>query len=118
MNPFEIWGDGSQVRDFIYVDDVVDGLLTVLEKSPTARPYNIAYGKGTSVSELVEEITNIYGYSPEFKYDLSKPTMIPTRLVDTTRAKTELGWQSQVSLREGLTKTIDWYNNNKHLYVK
>lgn len=118
MNPFEIWGDGSQVRDFIYVDDVVDGLLTVLEKSPTARPYNIAYGKGTSVSELVREITDIYGYSPEFKYDLSKPTMIPIRLVDTTRAKNELGWESQISLREGLTKTIDWYNNNKHLYVK
>jgi GDP-L-fucose synthase len=117
MNPFEVWGDGSQIRDFIYVEDVVDGLLTVLEKAPTARPYNIAYGKGTSVVELVKTITSIYGYDPELKFDLSKPTMIPVRLVDTSRVKDELGWESKFTLQEGLTKTIDWYNNNKHLYV-
>lgn len=113
MNPFEVWGDGSQVRDFVYVDDVVDGLMTVVEKNPIARPYNIATGKGTTVKELVETITSIYGYSPEFKYDVTKPTMIPIRLVDVSRIKNELGWESKYDLKSGLKKTIEWYISNK-----
>jgi GDP-L-fucose synthase len=113
MNPFEVWGNGNQIRDFIYVDDVVDGLMTVVEKNPNATPYNVATGKGTSVKELVETITDIYGYSPEFKYDTTKPTMIPIRLVDVSRIKNELGWQSKYSLRDGLENTINWYKNNK-----
>mgnify|MGYP006921284396 CR=1 FL=1 len=113
MNPFEVWGDGSQIRDFIYVDDLVDALMLVVEKSPIARPYNAATGKATTVTELVETITDIYGYKPEFKYDPTKPTMIPVRLVDTYRIKKELGWQAKYNLREGLEKTIEWYKNNK-----
>ncbi len=112
MNPFEVWGDGNQVRDFIYVDDVVDGVMTVVEKNPTARAYNVATGKGTTVKELVETITDIYGYSPKFNYDSTKPTMIPIRLVDVSRIKNELGWESKYNLRAGLEKTIEWFNKN------
>lgn len=113
MNPFEVWGDGSQTRDFVYVDDVVDALMLVVEKSPNARPYNAATGHGTTVTELVETITDIYGYKPEFNYDVTKPTMIPTRLVDVSRIKNELGWVAKHDLRSGLEKTIEWYKNNK-----
>ena len=113
MNPFEVWGDGSQVRDFIYVDDVVDGVMTVVEKAPTARPYNCASGRATTVKELVEIITNLYEYNPQFNYDTSKPTMIPVRLVNTSRFKNELGWEAKTSLEEGLKKTIEWYLANK-----
>ena len=113
MNPFEVWGDGSQMRDFIYVDDVVDAVMTVVEKAPTGRPYNAATGHGTTVTELVETITDIYGYKPEFNYDVTKPTMIPIRLVDVSRIKNELGWVAKHDLRSGLEKTIEWYKNNK-----
>lgn len=113
MNPFEIWGDGLQMRDFIYVDDVVDAVMTVVEKSPIGRPYNAATGKSTTVTELVETITDIYNYKPEFDYDITKPTMIPIRLVDVSRIKNELGWEAKTPLREGLEKTIEWYKNNK-----
>jgi len=113
MNPFEVWGDGNQIRDFIYVDDVIDGVMTVVEKNPNARAYNIATGKGTTVKELVETITDIYGYTPEFKYDITKPTMIPIRLVDVSRIKNELGWKSKHDLRSGLEKTILWFKKNK-----
>lgn len=113
MNPFEVWGDGKQMRDFIYVDDVVDAVMTVVEKAPTGRPYNAATGRGTTVTELVETITDVYNYSPEFNYDITKPTMIPIRLVDVSRIKKELGWEAKHSLREGLEKTINWYRNNK-----
>ena len=113
MNPFEIWGDGKQVRDFIYVDDVVEGLLKVVEKNPTATQYNVATGKGTTITELVQTITDIYGYVPEFKYALDKPTMIPIRLVDVSKIKRDLSWVAKYDLRTGLEKTIHWYQNIK-----
>jgi GDP-L-fucose synthase len=116
MNPFEVWGDGNQVRDFIYVDDVVDGVMTVVEKNPNARAYNVATGKGTTVKELVETITDIYGYTPEFKYDITKPTMIPIRLVDVSRIKNELGWKSKHDLRSGLEKTILWFKKINKIF--
>ncbi len=113
MNPFEVWGDGSQVRDFVYVDDVVDGLLTVLEKDPTAQPYNVATGNGTTIKELVEIITDIYGYEPEFNFDTTKPVMIPKRLLDVSKIKDNLGWTAEHDVRAGLEKTISWYKDNK-----
>lgn len=112
-NPFEVWGDGTQVRDFVYVDDVVDGLLHVIEKNPNAVPYNVATGKGTTITELVKTITKIYGYEPVFNYDTSKPTMIHKRLLNVNKIKDELGWESKHSLEEGLEKTIKWYRENK-----
>ena len=111
MNPFEIWGDGKQIRDFTYVDDVMDALLLVTEKS-NGRAYNVATGTPTTVTELVETITDIYGYKPEFKYDLSKPTMIPKRVVDVSKIYKELNWKAKHTLRDGLEKTIEWYKES------
>ena len=111
MNPFEIWGDGTQVRDFTYVDDVMDALLLVTEKS-NGRAYNVATGIPTTVTELVETITDIYGYKPEFKYDLTKPIMVSKRVVDVSKIYEELNWKTKHTLREGLEKTIEWYKEN------
>ena len=113
MNPFEVWGDGSQVRDFVYVDDVIDALLLVTEKNPVARAYNVASGTSTTITNLVKTITRIYGYEPKFNYDITKPVMIPTRLVDVSRIKEELGWVAKNDLRTGLEKTIKWFKENK-----
>ena len=66
----------------------------------------------TTVTELVETITDIYGYKPEFKYDLTKPTMIPKRVVDVSKIYEELNWKAKHTLREGLEKTIDWYKES------
>ena len=109
-NPFEVWGDGTQVRDFVFVDDVIDGLLTTVEKHPNADPINIATGKKTDIRKLVEVITQMYNYDPKFVYDTTKPTMIPTRLVDVTKAKKILNWSSKYELEIGLKETIQWYN--------
>ena len=113
MNPFEVWGDGTQVLDFVYVDDVVDGLLCVLEKNPNAVPYNVATGEGTTITELVKTITNIYDYEPEFNYDTTKPIMINKRLLDVSKINNDLGWSASHNLKSGLQKTIDWYRDNK-----
>ena len=113
MNPFVVWGDGSQVRDFIYVDDLIDALLTVTEKYPYGDPFNVASGTPTTVTELVETITDIYGYEPIFDYDTTKPVMIPKRLVDIRKINARLGWEAKHTLKEGLEKTIKWYKENK-----
>jgi len=114
MNPFNVWGDGIQVRDFVYVEDVIDALLLVTEKSPSARAYNVASGTPTTIKELVETITRIYGYEPDFNFDLTKPVMIPRRLVDVSRIKNELGWVAPHNLYDGLEKTIEWFKKNKN----
>jgi len=112
MIPFEIWGDGTQVRDFTYVDDVMDALLLVTKKS-NGRAYNVATGIPTTVTELVETITDIYGYKPEFKYDLTKPIMVSKRVVDVSKIYEELNWKTKHTLREGLEKTIGWYKETR-----
>lgn len=111
-NPFVVWGDGSAVRDFIYVDDFVDGMLLAVEKGVYVNPINIATGIKTSVKDLVETTTKLCGYSPEIVYDTTKPTAIPVRLVSVEKAKSVLNWTYSTSLEEGLTKTINWYKNN------
>ena len=113
MNPFEVWGDGTQVRDFVYVEDVIDALLLVTEKNPIGKAYNVASGTPTTVKELVETITKIYGYAPKFDFDTTKPTMIPKRLVDVSSIKNDLGWSANHTLEQGLTKTIKWFKENK-----
>lgn len=110
MNPFEIWGDGSQVRQFIYVDDLIDSLLYVLEKDPSGIPYNVGTGASTTITELVETITEIYDYQPKFNYDTTKPSMITKRELDVTKI-TDLGWKPKHDLRSGLEKTINWYED-------
>ena len=111
-NPFEVWGDGSQIRDFIYVDDLVDGLLHIVEHHAVADPVNIATGTATSVKTLAKTITDTYEYQPEFYFDETKPTMIPKRLVDVTKAS-DLGWNAQVNLKSGIKKTVEWYHKNQ-----
>lgn len=109
-NPFVIWGDGNQIRDFIYVDDMVNGLLLTIEKHATADPINIASGHDVTIKRLVEIVTTIMGYRPEFDFDLTKPTMVPVRKVDISKAKELLNWSPRYDIYEALEKTIWWYN--------
>lgn len=112
MNPFEVWGDGNQIRDFLYVEDLVDGLFFIMENDATANAYNVSSGQSISVKELANIITEVYGYEPEFEFDISKPTAIPVRQIDVSKIE-NLGWKPKYTLRQGLERTIDWYKRNK-----
>lgn len=112
-DPFVVWGDGTQIRDAVYIDDLMDGLLTTLEKHAEADPINIATGVSMTVREIVEVVTRLSGYAPRILYDTSKPVMIPYRLLDVEKAKRVLGWQYKTSFEEGMAKTIAWYKANK-----
>jgi GDP-L-fucose synthase len=111
-DPLEVWGDGSEVRDAIYVDDMVEAMVRAAEKLDDHTAINIGLGKGYSVRDLLGLITDIDGYvDAKIRYDPTKPTMIPKRLVNTGKAVSLLGFRAQVDIREGLKRTIDWYRS-------
>ena len=111
-NPIEVWGDGNDIRDLIYIDDFIDGLLLATEKMDDYKydPINIAYGKGYSIKEILQMILEIDGYNDaKIIYDSSKPSMIPIRLIDIEKAEELLGFRPKTDIRKGIKKTIDWY---------
>ena len=98
----------------MYVDDFVDSMLLAMEKVNCYNPINIGYGKGFSIKELLKIMLEIDGYTnAKVVFNSSKPSMIPIRLVDTTKAETVLGFKPKTELKEGIKKTIKWYRENK-----
>jgi GDP-L-fucose synthase len=113
QDPFEVWGDGMAVRDFIYITDVVDALLAVLEKHANCDPINLGSGQPVTIRQCVETILRLTGHTKaRVIYDFSKPSTIPARLVDLTKARTVLEFQPKVSFEEGLRRTIGWYRQS------
>lgn len=111
-DPFIVWGDGSAIRDFVYTDDVAEGMLLALEKAADCTPINLASGKGVSIKELVSIIAEIIP-GLDIRWDASKPSGEPCRVLDITLAKTRLCYAPKISLKDGIAKTIDWYEKNK-----
>ena len=115
--PIEVWGTGDDVRDWIYIDDFIDAMILATEKVESYNPINIGLGKGYSIKEALQMILEVDGYTDaKVKFDPSKPSMIPIRLIDTTKAETFLGFKAKTGLREGIRKTIEWYKKT-HLGI-
>lgn len=109
-HPIEVWGDGNDIKDFIFIDDFIEGMLSAMEKIETFEPINIATGVPCSVRQALEAILKAADYADaEIVFNSSRPTMIPTRLIDATRAKELLGFEAGTPLAEGIGKTVDWY---------
>lgn len=108
--PIEVWGTGDDIRDWIYIDDFIDAMILATEKIKSYNPINIALGKGHSIKEALKIMLEVDGYTEaEVKFNPLKPSMIPVRLIDTTKAETVLGFRAKTELREGIRKTIEWY---------
>lgn len=115
-NPIEVWGDGSEIRDAIYVDDMVEAMVLAASKLDAYSAINIGLGKGYSVKEILQIILEVDGYTAaEVAFDASKPTMIPIRLIDTTKAESVLGFRARTDLREGIRRTVEWYRQARQL---
>jgi UDP-glucose 4-epimerase len=111
-DPYVIWGDGTQGRDFIFVDDLVRGLISLEGVSKEA--VNFGYGKIITINEAVEAIFELTGFRPEkIEYDKSKPTGPHSRVADISKAKSLLDWEPKVSLKEGLRKSYEWMIKNE-----
>jgi GDP-L-fucose synthase len=115
-NPFEVWGDGSEVRDLLYVDDMVEAMVMAAERLSSYTAINIGLGTGYSVRDVLAAILELDGYrDAKVKFDPSKPTTIPIRLIDPSKAQAVLGFRAKVGLREGLERTIDWYRRSRNM---
>jgi GDP-L-fucose synthase len=111
-NPMEVWGSPNVVRDFLYIRDFVEGSLLTLERYAEADAVNIGYGEVVTIGEVVSLIVAATGHNAEMVYDESKPTAIPFRMIDISKARKLLGFQPKVSLPDGLAKTITWFRSN------
>lgn len=115
-DPIEVWGDGSEVRDAIYVDDMVEAMVEAAAKLDKYTVLNIGLGRGYSVKEILRIVLEVDGYSgARIAFDPRMPTMIPLRLVDVSKARAVLGFRAKVDPREGISRTIDWYRRSRNL---
>lgn len=112
QDPLPVWGDGLDIKDFIYVEDLVRGMMLAMEKIETFNPINLATGKPTTVKEILQHLLKLENYEQaKIVFDTSKPTMIPKRLIDAEKAKGVLNFEATTPLEEGLKKTINWYKS-------
>lgn len=113
-DPIEVWGDGSEVRDAIYVDDMVEAMVLAAARLNRYAAINIGLGRGYAVRDLLKMVLELDGYeNAKIKFDTTKPTMIPLRLVDTTKAERLLGFRANTDIREGLRRTLEWYRQSQ-----
>ena len=119
MDPFEIWGNGNQERDFTYVEDIVSGSILAAEKISDMTPINLGTGIRYKMIDVVNMICEILQWTPkEFKFDTSKPTGALSRSLDNSLAKKLLGWEPKFSLKDGLVETIQWFVENHRIEGK
>ena len=107
----EVWGSGDASRDFLYVTDAVEGLLLLAEKYDRPEPVNLGSGEEIRIGVLVKLISDLTGFCGKIKWDRTKPDGQPRRVLRIWKAK-ELGWSPKVKLKDGLTRTIEWYKNS------
>jgi len=106
------WGDGSPTREFLYVEDAAEGLISGAENYNGSDPVNLGSGFEVSIKDLTEMITRLTGFQGDLVWDTSRPNGQPRRMLDTTRAAEQFGFRAKVNLEEGLAKTIAWYEKN------
>jgi len=108
-----LWGDGLPTREFLYVDDCVEGLLRAAEHYDGAEPVNLGTGAEISIGDLADLIAELTGFGGEIRWDVTRPNGQPRRRLDTTRAAERFGFRAAVPLRDGLARTIEWYRTSR-----
>jgi GDP-L-fucose synthase len=106
-----LWGDGSPTREFLYVDDCVEGLVLAAERYDGPGPVNLGAAREISIRDLAELIADVVGYEGRIVWDTDKPNGQPRRSIAGTRARERFGFEAKTSLREGLERTVAWYRS-------
>jgi len=113
QNPFEIWGDGSQIRNWTYIEDIVEGTILAGEKISDGTAINLGTMERITVLECAKMVCDFTKHKAEIKKRPEMPTGPLNRVADNGLAKRLLGWEPKVAFRQGLKRTIDWYYSTK-----
>ena len=114
-DPFEVWGDGEDIKDFLYIDDFIDALLETFPKSNDFDIFNIASGVPVTIKEVLKHIIDISNNGTiEVIFDKTKPTMIPKRMINISKINKLIGWYPKTSINQGLKLTFEWYADTFH----
>lgn len=108
-----LWGDGSPSREFLYVEDAADGILLAAEYYNGSLPINLGTGEEVTIRDLAGLISKEVGFIGKIEWDTTKPNGQPRRCLDVTRAKEFFGFEAKHHLREGIKKTVEWFNTNR-----
>ena len=112
-DPFQVWGDGQDVKDFLFIEDFIKGLLLVFSKTRYFNTYNIASGEPIKVQDVLKKILDLTNQQHiKINYDSSKPKMLPVRLINIDKIKNDTNWTPTTSIDSGLQKTYEWYRGN------
>jgi UDP-glucose 4-epimerase len=114
--PFEIWGDGTVVRDFVYIDDLVAGIVQATVSGSTFREFNLGSGEGLSVNEVLDVCDEFLEHPLERIYKEGRSQDVQKSILDISRAQSELDWKPTISLRQGIARTKFWLENNTPLW--
>ncbi|MGA1621999.1 MAG: NAD-dependent epimerase/dehydratase family protein, partial [Synechocystis sp.] len=107
------WGDGSPTREFLYSTDAARGIVMATQAYDKADPVNLGTNFEIAIKDLTELICELMAFDGEIIWETDKPNGQPRRCLDTSKAKAEFNFEAQVSLREGLKNTIDWYRQQQ-----
>jgi len=116
---FVVWGTGTPIREWLYVEDAAEILLRSIASMPSLEPINIGVGKGISVKDLAHLIKEIVGYKGDLIFDIAKPDGAPYKTMSNKRMiKHFMGWVPPTDLKVGIKKTVDWYTKNADSFSK
>ena len=110
-SPVTLWGSGTPMREFLYVDDMAEAVVFALENQLSDHLYNVGSGKDITIKELAETIQKVVGHKGKILWDTSKPDGTPRKLMDVSKMK-NIGWTHSTELEEGIEKTYSWFLNN------
>ena len=103
-----IYGDGSMIRDYIYIKDAVDATIAVLEEKTNEKIFNVGNGKGASLNELIDIMSGVVGHKVVSEYVKDSGIYIPKIVLDISRIQKETGWKPTTELSDGISKTWEW----------
>lgn len=112
FDSINVWGDGTPTREFLYVEDAVDGIVLAAERYNKSAPVNLGAGFEITIKDLVKLICKLMNYRGKIIWDTTKPNGQPRRMLDVSKAKKEFGFVAKTGFKIGLRKTIDWYVSN------
>ena len=107
-----VWGTGTPRREFLYVDDLADACVFLMQHYDDDEPINVGMGEDVTIAELAGTVAAAVGFDGRLAFDPSKPDGTPRKLLDTSRINA-LGWAAADPARGGIARTCDWFRENQ-----